>query len=77
MDRGCCFDLTAGFGWGMWIECIWIRFGFMNRNVVGIIQELGKDVALAPDILHDEDRAALIDIALDMKDREWFYSLVK
>jgi uncharacterized protein YpiB (UPF0302 family) len=49
----------------------------MNRNVVGIIQELGKDVALAPDILHDEDRAALIDIALDMKDREWFYSLVK
>jgi hypothetical protein len=36
-----------------------------------------KDVAIAPDILHPEDRAALIDIALDMRDREWFYSLVR
>jgi hypothetical protein len=35
-----------------------------------------RDVALAPDILHKEDRAVLIDMALDMKDREWFYSLV-
>lgn len=35
-----------------------------------------RAVIVAPDILHPEDRNALIDMALDMKDKEWFYSLV-
>jgi len=35
-----------------------------------------RTVIVAPDILYPEDREALIDMALDMKDREWFYSLV-
>lgn len=30
-----------------------------------------------PDMLHPDDRKALIDLALDLRDEEWFYELTK
>jgi hypothetical protein len=73
--------------WVLFLFCGEVRLGYVDseHGESYWIYEPGcgyhhkkakRDVALAPDILPQNDRAALIDMALDMKDREWFHSLV-